>query len=87
MKYGNNPMQLQVAPRCGAKTRSGTPCHAPAIQGKRRCRMHGGKSPGAPKGNQNAFKHGRYTTQSLSLKREAKQIRNVLVHLLDQASG
>jgi hypothetical protein len=24
-----------------------------------RCRMHGGLSPGAPKGNRNAFKHGR----------------------------
>jgi hypothetical protein len=23
--------------------------------------MHGGRSPGAPKGNKNAFKHGRYT--------------------------
>lgn len=23
-----------------------------------RCRMHGGKSPGAPTGNQNALKHG-----------------------------
>jgi uncharacterized protein YjcR len=22
--------------------------------------MHGGPSPGAPEGNQNAFKHGRY---------------------------
>ena len=26
--------------------------------------MHGGPSPGAPKGNQNAYKHGRYSTQT-----------------------
>jgi hypothetical protein len=26
-----------------------------------RCRLHGGKSPGAPKGNQNARKHGIYS--------------------------
>lgn len=26
-----------------------------------RCHMHGGKSPGAPKGNRNAWKHGRYS--------------------------
>ena len=26
-----------------------------------RCRMHGGKNPGAPKGNRNAYRHGRYT--------------------------
>jgi len=25
-----------------------------------RCRMDGGLSPGAPKGNQNTFKHGHY---------------------------
>lgn len=50
-----------VAPRCGAKTRMGTPCRSPAVKGKHRCRMHGGTSPGAPKGNRNALKHGRYT--------------------------
>ena len=27
--------------RCGAKTRSGAPCRAPAVRGKNRCRMHG----------------------------------------------
>lgn len=33
-------------PKCGARTRSGRPCAAPAIQGKKRCRMHGGLSTG-----------------------------------------
>lgn len=33
-------------PRCGAKTRAGAPCLAPAVPGKRRCRMHGGLSTG-----------------------------------------
>ncbi|WP_374420937.1 hypothetical protein [Novosphingobium arvoryzae] len=28
------------------------------MKGKRRCRMHGGTNPGAPKGNRNAYKHG-----------------------------
>jgi len=27
--------------------------------------MHGGPSPGAPKGNKNALKHGRYTAQAM----------------------
>jgi uncharacterized protein YjcR len=27
--------------------------------------MHGGPSPGAPKGNQNAYKHGRYSALSV----------------------
>jgi uncharacterized protein YjcR len=35
-----------------------------------RCRMHGGTSPGAPKGNKNAFKHGRYTAEEIANRRE-----------------
>jgi uncharacterized protein YjcR len=35
-----------------------------------RCRMHGGTSPGAPKGNKNAFQHGRYTAESIAFRRE-----------------
>jgi uncharacterized protein YjcR len=34
-----------------------------------RCRMHGGKSPGAPKGNKNAWKHGRYSAATINLRR------------------
>ena len=29
---------------CGAKTRSGYPCQKPSLQGKARCRLHGGMS-------------------------------------------
>ena len=35
-----------------------------------RCRLHGGLSPGAPKGNRNAFKHGRYTAGAIAIRRE-----------------
>jgi periplasmic glucans biosynthesis protein len=31
--------------------------------------MHGGKSPGAPKGNRNAWKHGHYSVESKQLRR------------------
>jgi len=31
--------------------------------------MHGGPSPGAPKGNKNALKHGRYTEDAISQRR------------------
>jgi hypothetical protein len=34
-----------------------------------RCRMHGGPSPGAPKGNRNAFKHGRYSGEAIARRR------------------
>lgn len=54
--------------RCGAKTRNGTLCKSPAIRYKSRCRMHGGKGSGAPKGNQNALRHG-FTTKQSKLER------------------
>jgi hypothetical protein len=44
-KRRGNP-DLGLAPRCGARTRGGCPCRAPAIHGKLRCRMHGGRSTG-----------------------------------------
>lgn len=37
-----------AAPRvtCGAKTRKGTPCRAKSEPGRKRCKLHGGKSTG-----------------------------------------
>lgn len=46
---------------CGAKTRSGKPCNNKPIAGKKRCRLHGGLSTGAPRGNNNSVKHGIYS--------------------------
>jgi hypothetical protein len=47
--------------RCGALTRAGGLCRAPAVKDKLRCRKHGGAGGvGAPKGNRNARKHGLY---------------------------
>jgi hypothetical protein len=34
-----------------------------------RCRMHGGLSTGAPLGNKNAFKHGRYAAEAIEARR------------------
>jgi hypothetical protein len=42
---------------CGSKTRSGEPCKRHAVPGSKRCKLHGGKSTGAP-GNKNAAKPG-----------------------------
>ena len=39
-----------------------------------RCRMHGGKSPGAPKGNRNAWKHGHYSAEVLAMRRLVRQL-------------
>jgi hypothetical protein len=57
--------------RCGAKTRKGTSCLNPAVSGRHRCRMHGGKG-GAPNGPSNGnYKHGRYTKENLLSERES----------------
>lgn len=62
--HPRNTGPMQESPRCGARTRKGTPCQAPAVTGKTRCRMHGGAAgSGAPKGNRNALKHGQYTAE------------------------
>jgi uncharacterized protein YjcR len=75
---GNHPRNtgpMLSSPRCGAKTRSGKPCNAPAVLGKRRCRMHGGApGSGAPRGNQNALKHGVYTRKALEERRAVQDL-------------
>ena len=66
---------MRQSPRCGAKTRKGTPCAAPAVSGKARCRMHGGAAgSGTPAGNQNALKLGLYTAEEHALKRHISQL-------------
>ena len=65
--HPRNTGPMLRSPRCGARTRSGHPCKAPAARGKKRCRMHGGATgSGAPIGNQNALKHGMYTREALA---------------------
>lgn len=64
--HKRNTGPMLASPRCGARTRRGVACRAPAIFGKNKCRMHGGaKGSGAPKGNKNAIKHGVFTKDAL----------------------
>lgn len=58
------PENLAKAPRCGAKTKNGTVCQAPAVKGRDRCRMHGGTNAGPPKGNKNAWRHGNRSSEA-----------------------
>jgi hypothetical protein len=39
-----------------------------------RCRMHGGKSPGPPKGNRDARKHGFYSAATIVRRRESAKL-------------
>ena len=73
-KRNTGPMLSSL--RCGAKTRLGRPCKSPSVLGKKRCRMHGGAlGSGAPRGNKNALKHGRFTREAMA---ERAQIRELV---------
>jgi glucans biosynthesis protein len=73
--------------RCGARTRSGKLCQAPAIKGKKRCRMHGGAArSGAPKANRNALKHGLTTREAIEQTRAVNTILRRSRKMLDEIS-
>ena len=70
-----DPSPMNRSPRCGARTRSGSPCRSPAVRGGKRCRMHGGAAgSGAPTGNRNAFRHGRYTRELIEFRRTVRDL-------------
>jgi hypothetical protein len=80
LKNGNPPGDPSTAPRCGAKTRKGTPCKGPAMRNGR-CRMHGGASTGPrtqaglARSRQANSKDGRYCAKA---KLEAKLLHQLL---------
>lgn len=79
MKSEGNAMQTESpmhdSPRCGARTRSGKPCQSPAVRGKKRCRMHGGTNPGAPRGPRNgSYRHGEYTKEAIEMRRRVSAL-------------
>jgi hypothetical protein len=81
LKNGNPLGDPNSAPPCGAKTRQGTPCRQPAMLNGR-CRLHGGKSPGAPTGERNGnYRHGGRTKEAIAAKREARGVRRQILEL------
>lgn len=82
MNRAEQPQSLKQARRCLARTRRGTACQSPAMPNGR-CRLHGGPSPGAPAGNQNALKHGRYSREYLMVRKAAAQLRRELRTVAD----
>ena len=74
-KTSINPMhqrsRMNAALRCGAKTRSGSPCRSPAVRDRKRCWMHGGAiGSGAPSGPRNGdYKHGLFTKEAIAEQR------------------
>jgi hypothetical protein len=85
-RHKRNTAPMLTSPRCGAKTRAGGLCGSPSVRGKRRCRMHGGApGSGAPLGNRNALKHGRYTREAFAQRKQVgdllRQTRELLMKM------
>jgi hypothetical protein len=66
---------IRTAQRCGARTRAGGVCQCPAIRDRKRCRLHGGRSPGAPRGRDNGnFKDGTFTVEAVEERQWLKSV-------------
>jgi hypothetical protein len=79
LKNGNPAGDPNTAPRCGAKTRNGKKCRAPAMRNGR-CRMHGGTSTG-PRTREGLahsrrarWKHGLYSAEAKEERRFFRQL-------------
>jgi hypothetical protein len=66
----NRKYSFQNAPRCSTRSkRTGEQCKAPAVRGWAVRRFHGARG-GGPKGKRNGmFKHGLYTSESVTERR------------------
>lgn len=78
------PLPMHLSPRCGARNRRGNPCQCPAMPNGR-CRIHGGKSPGAPRGSAHGlYKHGRYTCEAIETRRMLNKMVREMRSLAEQ---
>ena len=80
-----NTGPMLASRRCGARTRIGGACHAPAMHSKKRCRLHGGApGSGAPRANRNACKHGRFTVDAIAERRRIEALLEEARKLLEE---
>lgn len=92
LKNNNPPGDFTRAPRCGAKTRKGTPCKAPAMANGR-CRLHGGKSTGprTPEGLERSkranWRHGYYSAEAVEERRYIRKLLNESKDLVDKLTA
>jgi len=83
LQHGNPSGDPSKSPRCGAKTRSGAPCRAPAMFSRKsgnytRCRLHGGASTG-PRTREGRdlcrranWRHGNYSVEARARRRAVR---------------
>ncbi len=81
------------APRCGARTRAGTPCRGPAVRGRLRCRLHGGRSTGprTAEGRERCraarWRHGGRSAEAVALARGVAALLRGARALIARATG
>src|SRR5215470_18321679 len=79
LRNGNVPGDLSNARPCGARTRSGGECRAPAMFNGR-CRMHGGASTGPrtreglARSRRARWKHGFYSAEAQAQRRLTRDL-------------
>ncbi len=89
LRNGNPRKDLSTVPRCGARTRRGTACLAPAMKNGR-CRSHGGKSTGAKTPEGRAARdepktiHGFYGEDGRALRQHVRMIAGLARILRDR---
>jgi hypothetical protein len=89
LNNGNACGDPHRAPRCGAKTRRGSACQAPAMPNGR-CRLHGGKSTGPrtaeglERCRQANWKHGSYSKEALAEKHRVRELLRTSAQFLDE---
>ena len=96
LRNGNRPGDPAKSPRCGAKTRSGSPGKAPAMRNTRgqytKCRMHGGASTGpkTPEGKQRSrkanWKTGAYANETVEKRRAFWRSLRICISVAEQFS-
>jgi hypothetical protein len=65
---------------CGAKTRAGSPCKKYSLEGRTRCRLHGGAShPGGP--SHHRYIHGKRSKAYIENARRVRAELRLLEHL------
>ncbi|WP_461191908.1 HGGxSTG domain-containing protein [Bradyrhizobium sp. UFLA06-06] len=65
---------MPASPRCGAKTRCGGSCRAPAVHGKTRCRMHGGAKGSGATGQPERARGRPFTGDAIGERRQVRAL-------------
>lgn len=84
LRNGNPPGDFRRAPRCLARNRRGQPCKRPALKGKTRCNLHGGRSTGPrtaaglARSRVARLCHGCYSREAADARREVRERAQVI---------